>query len=145
MAAVEFTCSGVPGTKGSVRAFYNRGLGRAIVVNDSKKAAPWAAIVSHEARLAMGDRPPLAGPLRLLITFILPRPKSHYRSTGALRADAPVYVEKKPDGDKLERCSWDALTGIVFGDDSQIADWNGKKVYAADGAHVGAQFRVEPL
>lgn len=37
----------------------------------------------------------------------------------------------KQDGDNLEKLVWDALTGLVWFDDSQIVEWTGKKVRAA--------------
>ena len=43
----------------------------------------------------------------------------------------------KPDLDKLERAIGDALTGIVFRDDSQIAWWSVWKVYGEPArAHI---------
>ena len=134
---ITFRVDGLPGTKGSVRAFAFRGAHgklRATVVNDSKKAAPWAALVSHAAARAMEGRDPWAGPLSVAITFYLPRPKSHFKRNGELKPTAPRFVATKPDGDKLLRCSWDALTGIVFRDDSQIVEWSGSKVYGKPGA-----------
>ena len=35
----------------------------------------------------------------------------------------------RPDGDNLEKLVWDALTGIVWADDSQIVQWAGAKWY----------------
>lgn len=37
-----------------------------------------------------------------------------------------AYMEK-PDGDKLTRCVWDALTKYIFGDDCRVTDWDGRK------------------
>lgn len=134
---ITFRVDGLPGTKGSVHAFAFRGAHgklRARVVNDSKKAAPWAALVSHAAALAMEGRDPEAGPVVVDITFHLPRPKSHYRASGALKPNAPRFVATRPDGDKLLRSAWDALTGIVFRDDAQIVEWSGTKLYGKPGA-----------
>jgi Holliday junction resolvase RusA-like endonuclease len=37
-----------------------------------------------------------------------------------------------PDGDKLERNIWDALTGIVFADDVQVVDHHATKEWGPD-------------
>jgi len=124
---IQFFVPGQPGTKGSARAFVVRG--RAIITNDSRKAKPWAAAVSAAAHEAMGGNPPMQGPVRVSLCFYLPRPKSHYLR-GQLRTDAPAYCPKRPDLDKLTRCTWDALTGIVFSDDAQVVLEYGSKLYA---------------
>jgi Holliday junction resolvase RusA-like endonuclease len=134
-----FFVAGQPGTKGSARAFV-RG-GRAIITNDAgEKAKCWAAKVTDAAREAMAGAAPFDGPVVVGIVFHLPRPQSHYLR-GQLRASAPIYVTTKPDGDKLVRCSWDALTGVVFTDDSRIVEWSGSKVYS-DAGRVGAAFSI---
>jgi Holliday junction resolvase RusA-like endonuclease len=139
--SIRFFVEGDPGTKGSVNAFVvGKGRNRhAVVVNNSMKAKPWAKAVSAAAEKAYrGD--PLDVPVFLFIIFYLKRPKSHYRSNGALKPNAPVYVPTKPDGDKLERCAWDALTGIIFKDDSLVVSWYGQKRYS-DGK-TGASFLI---
>lgn len=140
---ISFFVPGQPGTKGSHRAFWNAKAGRAIVVNDSKKAAPWASLVTLLAREAMAGAPLFDGPIEIAIAFHLPRPKSHYLR-GKLRATAPSHAPTKPDGDKLERCTWDALTGVVFTDDARIVRWSGEKPYAIEG-RTGAQITVGPV
>jgi Holliday junction resolvase RusA-like endonuclease len=139
---VDFFAPGLPGTKGSARA-YVRG-GRAVIVNDaSAKAKPWAATVALAAREAMDGVAPFTGSVRVTVMFYLPRPRAHFRANGVdLKATAPHYVPKRPDGDKLERCAWDALTGVVFGDDAQIVEWSGRKEYSTS---PGARFVVETV
>jgi len=70
--------------------------------------------------------PLLRGPVGIAITFHL---------DPAHRADGP------PDGDKLERATWDALTiARVWEDDARIVEWGpNRKVHAAEagtGAHI---------
>lgn len=137
MTRVEFFAEGLPQTKGSARAFV-RG-GRAVVTNDNPKAKAWAAEVSEAAREAMDGRELLDGPLAVELVFSLPRPLAHSTSKG-LRPTAPRYVSARPDVDKLARCALDALTGVVFGDDSQVARLVATKVYASGAA--GAQVVV---
>lgn len=145
---LDFFVAGMPGTKGSARAFVVKG--RAVITNDAgAKAKSWASCVSAAAHAAMAGAGPFDGPVEVAITFHLQRPKGHYlpatkkRPAPELRADAPRFVGTKPDGDKLERCTWDALTGIVVTDDARIARWSGGKLYTD--STVGAAIRVRAL
>ncbi len=146
MGAVEFFVPGLPATKGSIKAFpFKRKDGTlgANATNDNPKAKAWAAVVRLAAERAMAGRPPLEGPVVVDLWFYLPRPQSHYGAKG-LKPRAPAFPTNKPDGDKMVRCLWDALTGVVFGDDSQIVEWPGGKRYAEDG-RIGARITVRPM
>ncbi|MFZ1730810.1 MAG: RusA family crossover junction endodeoxyribonuclease [Bacteroidota bacterium] len=57
--------------------------------------------------------------------FLLPRPKSHFRSgrnAHLLRETAPRFPTSKPDADKLSRAVLEALTGVAYKDDAQVID-----------------------
>lgn len=146
MTPIAFFAAGHPQTKGSAKAFpirrANGSIG-AVVTNDNPKAKAWASVIAGAASEAMGARQPLRGPLTLDLVFYLPRPKSHYTKRG-LRPEAPVYVESKPDYDKLCRCATDALTGIAFVDDSQVARAYVEKRYSNDG-RIGVRVQVACL
>lgn len=141
--SVSFFAAGCPSTKGSARAFVVGG--RAIITNDAgKKAKTWASIVSGKAHDMMNGCALLTGALVVHIVFYMPRPKAHSTKRG-LRPDAPRWCWKKPDVDKLARCALDALTGVVFFDDAQIARLVLEKRYTlADGA-AGAEFEVREI
>lgn len=85
---------------------------------------------------------PIQGPIALEITFTMPRPKSHYRSNGLIKATAPHYVTKKPDSTKLLRSTEDALTGLLWRDDAQVAI---QTVYRIYGETPGAKITVSPI
>ena len=77
----------------------------------------------------------ISGPVAVTITFILPRPLGHY-GTGANRGQLKPSAPRRPAGqrmdlDKLARSTLDALTGVVWVDDGQVADLNLSKVYQA--------------
>lgn len=139
---IEFFVPGEPASKGSARAFVVGG--RAIITNDNQRAKPWASLISQLAIEAMEGAAPTAAPVRIDVVFYLPRPKGHLRANGLVRPGAPAHVVTKPDGDKLERCAWDALTGVVFLDDSQVVEWSGSKRYADDN-RVGMHLTVSTL
>ena len=134
---ISFDVRGIPVPQGAlVRSpsggLYHRGHGR---------LEDWRHAIATEARLAMGDRPLLSGAVTCELLFLLPRPKSHFRSNGDLRPDAPTWCTSRPDGDKLERAAWDALTGVVWTDDAVVASWGGGKRYS-DAGVTGVCVRV---
>ena len=74
------------------------------------------ASIKHEANLAYSG-PPLEGPIRIDCIFIFPRPKSMLWKK---RAMPRVPHTSKPDTDNITKAVKDALTGIVWRDDSQV-------------------------
>lgn len=119
---VTFAARGIPKPQGSKRAFVANGRA---VMTESNKAGhkDWRATVSAAALDAIGDRPLLEGPLAVVITFALPRPKSHPKT----RTTWPIA---RPDVDKLERAILDSCTHIIWRDDSQVVDLRAVKVWA---------------
>lgn len=118
---------GIPQAQGSVRAFVAGG--RAHVATEGNRTnsplGAWRAAIASEARAVFRDTPPATGPIELDVTLGWPRPRAHYRSadpTRGLRADAPTVKSSKPDIDKAIRAVLDALTGIAYLDDAQVAE-----------------------
>lgn len=67
--------------------------------------------------------PLMQGPIGLRIVFLRPRPKTHYGTgcnAGKLKASAPEWPTTRPDTLKLARAVEDALTGVIWQDDSQV-------------------------
>lgn len=148
MSTLSFTVVGVPAPQGSKRGFYNKGLGRVQMVESSKKVAPWRQDVAAAAQAAArGGWETPAGPVEVSVTFRLPRPRYHFRTgkrAHELKPNAPVYVPKKPDVDKLLRATLDALTSAgVIRDDAQVAVLYAAKLYTGD--TLGAAISVSAL
>lgn len=119
---VRFFVPGIPRPGGSKRAFVTK-TGRAVVVEDNKRSMDWRAVVALAAFERF--RRPLEGPVTFAFRFVMPRPKSHFRTgrhAGELRPDAPAVHTSKPDASKLTRSTEDALKGIAWLDDSQVCD-----------------------
>lgn len=142
---VTFCVYGTPAPQGSKRGFVNRS-GGVSMVESSAKVKPWRQDVKHAALdfLAAGD--PITGPVRVDITFLLARPKGHYRTgknSALLRDSAPEFPAVKPDVDKLLRSTLDALGEAgVWKDDAQVVGANVWKLYAdpkVPGAYVVIQ------
>jgi crossover junction endodeoxyribonuclease RusA len=132
--AVTFRVDGTPAPKGSTRAFVIKG--RAVTTEANKHTRPWAALVKDAARESAGPSIVFARgvPVCLKAVFTLPRP-----------ASLPKRVAdhtKKPDLDKLARAIKDALTGIVWQDDSQVTALVIAKRYAAAEERAGVNVSV---
>lgn len=120
-------CFAVPGEAkpaGSKRAFINRKTGVPIITDSTGKAGKtWRQDVQLMAREAMKGYSPLDGPLVVALVFYRVRPKGHYgtgKNADRLKDSAPRYPTTRPDVLKLARAVEDALTGIVYTDDSLI-------------------------
>lgn len=140
MLIVEFEVVGKPEPGGSKRAFHNAKTGKTHVVDDNDKVMPWRdSIVT--AAMAQYNGPLVEAPLSLEVTFRLPRPKGHFGSgkkAGELKEKAPIWHTKKPDRTKLLRALEDALTGVIWRDDTQIVSGNVIKRYAGKDERPGA-------
>lgn len=110
--------AGVPVPQGSATAYVVRrrdGRAHANVTHANEKTGPWRDVVAAEVRRALGPGPvplPRPHPVRLDCEFIMPR--------RAREKTPPEPHTRKPDRDKLLRAVCDALTGVVYDDDSQI-------------------------
>lgn len=112
-----FTVPGVAVPKGS-RTIYR---GRS--VESSKRWPEWKKVVqvfALEERNKRGLRDRYSGPVTLTVTFLLPKPQ---------RPPNERHVTR-PDLDKLVRGICDALTGILWVDDSQVGVIMAVKRYA---------------
>lgn len=143
MAGVRFTVRGTPAPQGSKRAFRNKFSGRIQQVESSKALAPWRDTIGLAADVAMAGRDPLEGPVRLTVQFRFQRPAGH-RGAKGLRPSAPRVHHQRPDVSKLVRAVEDALTTIVWRDDSQVAQLVATKAWD-DEAPAGATVSVEAL
>ena len=111
---------------------------------NAKHLHPWRDHVALRVREAYGGHP-LDQPLELDVTFYFDRPASHYgsgRNATQLKRSAPaVYRTTRPDIDKLLRAILDALTGVVWSDDSRVVQAKASKRWN-DGRPEGATIIV---
>lgn len=133
---------GIPAPQGS-----KRHVGNGRMIESSRKVGPWREAVKAAVLTATNRKPTTVdGPVRVDVTFILPRPKSHLgtgRNAGRVRDSAPSDPVGKPDLDKLLRSTLDALTDVgAIRDDSQVVRIEAAKVYAWPQESPGATIRV---
>jgi crossover junction endodeoxyribonuclease RusA len=120
MTAVSFQVRGLPVAQGSSRAFAVNGKAR--IVSTSAPLSAWRNAIAVAASREMGTDPLLDEPLSVTATFLLPRPASIPKKR--------VYPAVKPDLDKLVRALLDALTGVVWRDDSRVVELDISKQYS---------------
>jgi crossover junction endodeoxyribonuclease RusA len=131
---ISFDVLGRPSPQGSKKSIGNNRF-----VESSKYLPAWRTAVKHAAEYAVGleSWARVSGPVELEVMFYLERP-------------ATVTVKKRPqptvppDLDKLIRGVGDALTGVVYDDDSQVVRMLAWKTYA-DTREPGCFIRVNEL
>lgn len=107
-ALIEFFCPGKPQAQGS------KTKTRWGMREDNQEVGPWrerVALVAYEA--AGGITFERGVPVVVGMEFVL------YRPSGTPKKRTPPAT-KKPDLDKLERSICDALTHVIWEDDSQV-------------------------
>lgn len=129
----EFTVYGVPQHGGSKSGFPYKdkttGKLRVRMVDENEKEVkPWRNNIVMVASELIGDRPMFEGPLMLVVEFYKERPKGHFGVHG-LKRSAPKYPTTRPDATKLMRPLEDALSGVLYKDDSQIVEQIARKRY----------------
>ena len=121
MTEIRFTVLGRPQQKGSKRALLVKG--KPVITDANAKARPWATRITVAAREAyQGEL--IRDAVEIELRFFFARPKAHMgtgKNAGTVLASAPRHMIVAPDSDKICRTVLDALTGVVYKDDSQIA------------------------
>jgi Holliday junction resolvase RusA-like endonuclease len=140
--SVSIWVPGIPKPGGSKRFVGMSKKGHAILVDACKKNADWKSVTANTAATIMMGRALLCGPLSVSVVFYMPRPKDHFRSSGALKPKAPNWHTKKPDATKLWRSTEDALSGVVWRDDALIVVQHVRKMYVPHDKGCGAQIEV---
>lgn len=143
-----FRANGIPKGQPRPRAFARKmdnGKFRARVY-DAGTAEAWKSDVARACEPLAGRR--LIEPIRLTLTFYFPRPKSHYRTNGALKPSAPRLIhDSAPDVDNAAKAVLDAMTHIgVWQDDDQVTILCCIKTWEQPGQHSpGADIDIETL
>lgn len=101
-----------------------------------------------KAAAAESSEYPKGTPLLVVLFFFFRRPKYHYGSRKGvpyLKDSAPVFATKKPDIDNIMKPPLDALTGLMYHDDSSIVAGFQVKYYTPDGMVPGVAASFYPL
>lgn len=106
-----------------------------------EKTRNYEAALKYAAQQAMGDRPPLDGPLTMSMSVVVPIPQSWPKKRQEAARSGLEWPTKKPDGDNFLKMK-DALNLVVWIDDSQIVREYVEKKY---GDKPGMTIRVGPI
>jgi len=136
LCLIELIVHGVPAPQGSKTKMPNGAMVEAGSSTGRQKLGNWRNDVRAAAekwRAENGGPALLDGPLAVDMHFHLPRPKARKHD---------VWVSTKPDLSKLARSTEDALTGIIWRDDSLIVDCTLSKCYVLEGYPPGADIFI---
>jgi Holliday junction resolvase RusA-like endonuclease len=121
---IELRVIGLPAPQGSKKFVGLSKAGHGVLVESSKAVKPWREAVKWAASEA-GTK--LAGPIRMVVTFTLPKPKSAPKTRR-------TWPDRKPDLSKLVRSTEDALTDAgIWEDDSRVVECVAAKVFPNEG------------
>lgn len=136
---LQFSANGVPKPQGSKVAFLR---GKKIVMKESAEGLKeWRDHVASTASTHMqyrGLEMLEKTPMSVKLIFAMPRTK-------AMKPTDGLEMVQRPDIDKLERAILDALTGVVFKDDSQVCDLHAIKRRCAPNEPPNVFMQVEPV
>lgn len=120
MRSVAFDVLGTPKPQGSSRAFVVGGKAR---ITSAGKDNGWRDSVAREARVFAAEQ--FTGPIRVDITFNMPRPKSRPKSHHG-------WHTTSPDIDKLLRSVFDGITASgLWRDDALVCEVHAKAIESA--------------
>ena len=122
---ITFRVNGIPIPQGSMKVINGR-----VLHSQGSALAVWRSLIGWEAKSAGAS--PHSLPVKITISFFMPRPKTVKRA----------YPSVAPDLDKLVRAVLDGLTGVAYEDDGQVVQIHARKLY---GAEVGAEIELETI
>jgi crossover junction endodeoxyribonuclease RusA len=133
---VRFYVIGKPRPQGSMRTLIPLRGSKPVTLPADQNIYMYRGSIQQAFRETYPGHTLMRGPIYMDVTFTFRRPDSHYKSQTKtrghreeLRPEAPDYMAKTPDLDKLMRAVCDALTGVAYHDDAQVPDVNVSKVW----------------
>jgi len=97
------------------------------------ESAAWEKAIGHLAFVHMRGRMPSARPIALLVHSFIPIPPSWSKREQEEAIAGAILPTSKPDWDNYGKIT-DALNGVVWRDDGQVADGRVIKRYSTDPA-----------
>lgn len=136
---LSFTVFGEAIPQGSAKAFMPKNARYPIVTSDNPRLKGWRQRVAEDASIALEQLGAKGwydgvGPITVVAMFHLPRPKTFPKK------GKPHLT--RPDVDKLARAIGDALTGVLWRDDSQVTRMTVGKCYAAANTSPRAEIEI---
>lgn len=119
--------------------------GNFVVAYDPTKSKNWKATAQVHMIAVMDSlaaSKPFTGPLSVRVTARFTCPKTDFRKR---YPRFERWHAKRPDAENIAKAVLDAATGVVYGDDSQVAYLTVLKRIAAQGAAPEVILEVEEL
>ncbi len=138
-AAVAVVVPGPPCAQGRGRAVR---VGAGLRVVDPARSRSWKGAAQVHLLQAMDGRPLMTGPLAVEMLAVFALPKGQERRQGVPRR---WHAKRGGDVDNLAKALLDAATGVVWADDSQVAELLVRKVVGAQGEAPAVYLAVRPL
>lgn len=141
---ISVTIPGEPIAQGRPRAFVRGGHAR---VYQPKKSRSWKGAARYAMKAELGDQgettlPFPSGPVAVVVRAYHTCPKSDHR----VRNPAPLrWRAKKPDAENVAKAVLDAATGVLWGDDAQVARLTIEQYTAAQGEAPRVELTVSWL
>ena len=132
---IRFSVPGLPIAQPRQRHRVIQSAGRAFATNYTPAKAPvnvWKAMIALAARQAYRG-PLLTGPVGLTVILKFPVPVSAKRAKHRdVENGVVVYHVGRPDAENCIKALQDALTNVVWADDSQVAVGHWQKIYSIE-------------
>ena len=128
-ATLAFTVLGPPVGKARARIVYREAMGIYKGYTPDKTRAVEGEI-GYMAQGLWEGKPPLEGPVALMVKFYFPIPRSWSQKRQALALNGELLPIVKPDVDNCVKLVKDALSMIVWRNDAQVVLVTGAKFYS---------------
>jgi Holliday junction resolvase RusA-like endonuclease len=136
---ISITIPGLPIAQPRPQISTRGGFARAFVKADHPIHA-YRSAIKLTASQAMQGQQPFEGPVRLAITLLFPRPKSHTKKERSRLAHT-----QRPDLTNIAKGIEDALNGVIWLDDSQIVVLVMQKSWEPCGGPGSTKIEIEQI
>ena len=127
-----------------------QGKGRAKIVKIggfSRMATPaktvaYEGLIAHAGQEAMAGRPPIEGPVCVVVDMRCQVPASWSKKKQAQALAGLIRPVSKPDQDNVLKALFDGLNGVAWKDDVQVVEILSRKRYAET---PGLSAEIEPI
>ncbi|QLG89832.1 RusA family crossover junction endodeoxyribonuclease [Chitinibacter bivalviorum] len=140
MNPLEFFVPGAPVGKGRPKAT-TRG-GKFAHLYTPEKTVAYEGLIAHAARMAMGERELIEGPVMVQMDIRVPIAASWSKKKQELARQGEVMPTKKPDIDNVEKAIFDGLNNVAWKDDVQVVEVSKRKRFSDV---PGVRVRITPL
>lgn len=141
MEKIKFKVPGPPQGKGRPRTGRNKNTGRPISYTPSKTVLyeNWIRTCYMQETDMFFSKNEILG-IDILAFFVIP--KSMSKKTRAAMMAGEIRPLKKPDGDNILKAVCDALNGLAYRDDRQLADKSIHKWYENEEHGPGLEITI---